>query len=211
MPLRASAGLMLSADPQLATVDVGKLHHALLLQHWTLIVRSGIIDPVLLLDAVHGAAIRLSRARRPWPSVLGPASALLTTLVRLNWAMLSPTTLQTDLHTRLDMQQHGPALLAQEAKDASIRWSDRQACHGRGLPAEPLLWHPLHRVHARLTHPLDKFALANTAALGQWTQATMHSRGAAETPWCPRCQELGSQVMGTQRHRLLECPYWSVE
>jgi len=120
------ATLMLN-DASGGTSDPAYDAHCLCIKHWAMAVWERWQPPQLMEYTFAAAAERLHTATRtPWDMVTGPASALIATLWRLGWCVLSPTTFVDDHGLQLCCSVDPPAFIADRAKESVRRWQGRK-------------------------------------------------------------------------------------
>ena len=74
---------------------------------------------------------RVTKSSRPWSLVTGPAAALLCTLNRVGWKVLSASSLVTDTGRAIDLHVDPPIVVARcmEAAVRRWRWSNMAELH----------------------------------------------------------------------------------
>ncbi len=184
----------------------------------------------LLNHMVTRARLALTKARKVWSVVKGPASATVATAARLGWTVHGATSITTDDGVHLDLTLDPPITITHHVVEAVRRWQWRRvadkfpalaAPHGSPQPRVDVA--PIRRLLAR-DRPAEAWLAHHRAALssavcgGQWPQARLHSAGLVDHPHCMLCfreaeeaQRSGAHVdwgtvpHGTAIHRIAEC------
>ncbi len=167
------------------------------------------------------ARLKLSRSRRIWANVHGPAAAAVATAARLGWTMVSTRTIEWDDGSSLDLACDPPVVIGDRVHDAVRRWQCRRisaAILGAGLvnrmTLEPIrkLVHGVGRPEGFIRQ--HRAALRSAACGGQWPQARLFAAGLADDPGCQLCKAHGPPgeppPKGTLKHRLI-CPYLKLD
>ena len=142
------------------------------------------------------AKVRLVQVKIIWNAVFGPAAALVATLKRLQWEMLSATDFCTDDAVRVNLKVDSPACVVGLVSDSVARWRWRRIADklpalnvdGFGVGAE---WGPVASVlnckDSEQWGPEHKGALKSLIMGRQWTQQRRHKAFKEETDLCQLC------------------------
>ena len=182
---------------------------------WSLAVWESWIPPLVLDRLVAATQRRLSTAKRIWTVVYGPAAALVASLARLEWKVVSATCFTTDEGIDLDLVRDSPGYVRGVVGKSVERWrwrrvDDRYPPLRDGSAGVGAWWKPILIV---LKEPCtDTWTYQHKAALKsaiigrQWPQQRLKQASLVEDGSCQLCIGLGSgPAMGTLLHRL-ECP-----
>jgi hypothetical protein len=217
-----SVGLKLRALGQPACADPSVVHHGDIVQHWATAVWTG-SPPLAILEAcLKRAVVKLGLLRHPWPHASDPAQVFWLSLRRLGWRTQGARRIVTDFGLTLDLLRIAPKAVAELAKQAAQRWSDRAAL--RRLPgvgaagaagagadgawAAPVFWMGLlpnltgqkgldwtqHHMHM----------LRSIVSGSCWCQARQFRVGVSSAADCRLCG-----ARGTLWHRRYGCPAWA--
>ena len=207
------------ADPAFAA-------HADPVVNWAEAVWEGRMALEWMQKTVARAKVELTKARRQWAVVKGPAAAVVATLARLGWTMIDAVKVYTDKREEVDFQQDPPARVKQLIHESVRRWRWRLAGmvvgEGREGWTDGPVWKPLADLisKGRWTDPVhgpredgvvglaksgEQAALRSALVGGQWPQVRLHVAGLVEEPYCVLCRAQGVETLGTLTHRIYEC------
>ena len=169
----------------------------------------------MLSHLISSAQKRLTKRGPKWCLVYGPAAALVLTLRRLNWIIVSATEFISDDGVRVDLKVSSPCYVCNLVSSAVSRWRWRRIedkfpalqSGGLGLGAA---WRPIAAAlrvkDSEDWGPEQKGALRSLLAGRQWTQQRLHRAGLVDSCVCRLCLDMhdGNQV-GTLLHRCF-CP-----
>jgi len=127
--------VLLALDSCGATADPAFDAHALPLRTWALAYWQQWQAPVVLDAALCAAVASLqAAARTPWDKVAGPVSALVASVWRLGWSIISPQVFRDDLGRTIDVTIESPAQVGILARRSVRRWQlSRLAQHHPAL------------------------------------------------------------------------------
>ncbi len=173
------------------------------------------------------ATLRLTKARRVWAAVCGPAAATLASAARLGWTVSDAFSFTTDRGRVLDLLQDPPCEVRREVHAAVERWRWRLADrHLAGLDANGdgsgALIGPVRKLLRPAALACDwtrgyQSALRSVLTGRQWPQARLYAAGLADHPSCQKCTAEGrladpnavgaapSPPAGTLWHRVCDC------
>ncbi len=105
--------------------------HVDVVQHWAQAIWNSWLPEAALMKSLAYARDRVTKSSRPWSLVTGPAAALLCTLKRVGWKVLSASSLATDVGRTLDLHVDPPIVVARcmEAAVRRWRWSNLAELH----------------------------------------------------------------------------------
>ena len=100
--------------------------------------------PIKLLQTmVADAHYRVSKAKRPWQVVTGPAAATVVTAARLDWTINDALSCTTDQGKLLQFDLDPPAVIVAEVDEAVRRWRWRAIERSASDPLHVLVCHPV--------------------------------------------------------------------
>ena len=207
----SSVALRLTASAQGRRFDPARVHHGEVVLQWATCIWEGYPRLHVLQTCLEGAAHHLHGRSYPWMAASDPACVFLLTMSRLGWAVRSATRLVTDQGLEVDMCMLAPRAVAELAKEATLRWSDREALrrHGGNLEggwSSPIFWNALTPVlEGRASEGWNqrhRAALVSVLANSHWPQQRQARHGLVLDSRCQIC--LGGA--GTLWHRRYECP-----
>ncbi len=184
---------------------------------WAKAVRAKMAPRAVMDRMVAKARWRLSRAKRIWASVYGPAAALVATAARLGWTVLNSTAIECDDGSSLDLGCDPPAVVGERVHDAVRRWQCRRIARvilGAGIGCRITLG-PLRKLLHGRDKPRNFFrqhrgALRSVLCGGQWPQARLFTAALADDSSCQlcgvHCTPVSEAPRGTLLHRL-QCPH----
>jgi len=127
--------VLLALDSCGATADPAFDAHALPLRTWSLAYWQR-WQPYCTLDSAFRGAVSTLQAtvRTPWDKVTGPVTALVATIWRLGWTVVSPQVFRDDLGRAVDVTVESPAQVGILARNSVRRWQlSRVARHHPAL------------------------------------------------------------------------------
>ena len=89
--------------------------------HWAQAIWNHWIPVHALQLSVDYARERISKTTRPWAVVTGPAAALICTLERIGWTIISATELESDAGRKLDLAIDPPVVIKRAVEAAARR------------------------------------------------------------------------------------------
>ena len=115
--------VLLAMDANGGTADPAFDAHTLPLKAWSLAHWQS-WQPVGALDSAfrHAAATLQTAVRTPWDKVTGPVSALIATVWRLGWTVISPHSFLDDRNRHIDVTVDSPAMVGILAHQSVRRW-----------------------------------------------------------------------------------------
>ena len=120
--------VLLTADAGGSRADPAFEAHAAPIKYWALAIWEKWQAPDLMAESFNHAAARLRKAKRSvWDLVAGPAAALIATLWRLEWTILSPTRFRTQAGLEVDLTLDSPAAVVFQVRTDVRRWQLEQA------------------------------------------------------------------------------------
>ena len=99
--------------------------HAIVALHWAQAIWNDWIPVPSLQASVDYATTRIGNAANPWSVVAGPAAALVCSLDRLGWRVVSATELAIDDGKSFDLKVTPPVVIKREVEEAVLRWGWR--------------------------------------------------------------------------------------
>lgn len=96
--------------------------HSSVAQHWAQAVWNTWLPTDDLQASVDYARSRIENAPQPWAVVTGPAAALICTLERLRWKVVSAVMLTTDEGKEVDLRVTPPIVVKRMVEAAVRRW-----------------------------------------------------------------------------------------
>ncbi len=204
----------------LAGADPAVAAHVDVLGQWADAVWEGWVPKPILEHTIAAARRKLSRARRPWATVAGPAAAAVATASRIGWRFEGATQLVTDAGDTIDLSLDSPAVLRAHVADAVERWRARRIeakyahLDSGGVGAGPELRPAIRLLKATSRgyawQSCHQAALRSAMTGTQWTQERKHRAGMVDEPDCQLCKANGTSETatpaGTAVHRIAECP-----
>ena len=88
--------------------------------HWAQAIWNQWLPPDTLQRSIDHARPRLANTTRPWSIVYGPAAALICTLERIGWEVVSATELNSDQGKYYDLTVD-PPIVTKRAVEAAVR------------------------------------------------------------------------------------------
>ena len=169
----------------------------------------------LLMKLVSSALVVVAAAKNQWSVVYGPASALVVTLGRLGWEVISAVEVVDDLVLTICFEKHSPAWVLGKVRESVHRWRWRRVeavhsaalgkCRGNGPLWRPILG-ALNGKDSKNWGPKEKGALRSLVANRQWPQQRLHAAGMVSDSTCKLCRDMpNGSVPGTLLHRHV-CP-----
>jgi len=120
--------VLLALDSSGGCVDPAFEAHVLPVKSWALAHWQHWQADKILSDAFFAAARKIRQAKRSvWDAVAGPAAAVVATLWRLGWTLLSATRFVTDSGGHVDVTRDSPAAVALAVRDSVRRWQFAKA------------------------------------------------------------------------------------
>ena len=136
------------------------------------------------------------------------------TAKELGWKWLAWQTFLSRDGLKVDVRTTCPMDVAAMAKkDAEAATWEKwvQADERRAVFAPGPLIEPVERWFRRPRRGKGAPAAAQAVAAGLWPQERCQKRWIANSPFCLECLKLGKYLVGDARHRMAECPSYSVE
>ena len=90
--------------------------------HWASAVWEGWMPVEWLQRTLKNARVELTRAKRQWFVVKGPAAAVCATLARIGWTMVDATTAYTDRDLEVSFLKDSPAMVKRLVRESVRRW-----------------------------------------------------------------------------------------
>ena len=87
--------MMIADGSKTGRADPAFPEHTDVVHHWALAVWNVWVPKTTLQVCLNYARTRIDRAKQPWNAASGPAAALLLTLKRVGWEVVSATKLKT--------------------------------------------------------------------------------------------------------------------
>ena len=155
------------------------------------------------------AKLELTKAKRQWAAVKGPAAAMVATLARLGWTVVDAARVYTDKREEVDFVKDPPARVKQHINDSVRRWRWKLAglVVGEGPEGwtDGPVWKPVADLISRgkWRDPVDgtqeggvvsfkrvgeQASLRSAFVGGQWPQVVFHTSGLLEEPFCELCR-----------------------
>ncbi len=211
------AVLALADDRPGQSLDPAYDAHRLPIARWAEAVYSKWADRNAMRDAMERERTRLTRARRPWAAVRGPAGAVLATAERIGWRFVDAEHLVTDRGRLFDLTADPPCVVAREAHEAVARWRWRRLCLSSGCPGGDdheggAVCLAVARAMLRPAARSGSWTAAHQAALrsalvnGQWPQYRLYKAGMVDSPFCQLCAMCGISREGAGDHLLVAEP-----
>jgi len=115
--------VLMVTDSAGGSIDPAYDAHCLPIKHWATAYWERWQPGQLLAQSFEAAAVRVADAvRSPWDVVTGPAAALIASLWRVNWDVLSPAVFVDDLGRCVDCRRDSPAYIVERMKESVRRW-----------------------------------------------------------------------------------------
>ena len=150
----------------------------------------------------------MAKCKRPWQVVKGPAGAVVATLRRIGWRVISPVKWETHVGV-VHVCKTCPKSIAKLVDQATEMWLWREVA-GKNPTfdgfASGALMKPILRLLREPSTPdwseKHKGQLRSIVAEGQWPQARLFRAGLVDDPSCVAC----GHPAGTMHHRFWDCP-----
>ena len=90
--------------------------------HWACAVWERWMPLEWLQSSLSKAKLDLTRAKKQWAVVKGPAAAVCATLARIGWTMVDVTTAYTDRNVEVSFLKDSPAMVKRLVQESVRRW-----------------------------------------------------------------------------------------
>ena len=114
--------MMIADGSKTGRADPAFPAHTNVVHHWALVVWNEWVPTPTLQVCLNYARTRTDRAKQPWSAANGPASALLLTVKRVGWEVVSATELISDRGKRLNLTVDPPVVIKRAVEAAVRRW-----------------------------------------------------------------------------------------
>ena len=121
--------ILLTADADTGTVDPAFDAHVLPLKFWSLAIWEQWRSNEELSNAVANVRAKLQSCKSAWAVCTGPIAALLASVSRIGWTMLSHSSFLDDRGQKLDLCLDPPAVITRAAQDSVRRWRLARVAH----------------------------------------------------------------------------------
>ena len=155
--------------------------------------------------------VKLTRSKRPWGQVAGPAGAVVLNLKLLNWKVKSAFEWQTDEGDLLDIRLEAPSSMKKLIRKAIERhiwrkWArEGSAENDTRTRDEEGYWMDEARTWTngggKDWTKLQSACLSSMMCGSQWPQAMLYEAGIVDDPLCQACL----RAPGTTNHRNWDC------
>ena len=138
--------------------------HTSVAQHWAQAVWNTWLPTDDLQASIDYARGRIEKCPQPWAVVTGPAAALICTLERLRWKVISAVRLITDEGKEVDLRVTPPIVIKRMVEAAVRRWrwrnvAEAHPCPGRGLQLRADLHAPwIQEERQRVERDAERYA-----------------------------------------------------
>ncbi len=181
-----------------AAVDPAFAAHAEPLCTWTEAVWCNWAQRSAMDRAVAAARLRLTRARRPWAVVRGPAAAAVATAARLGWDLKDAVTVVMHDGNILRLDKEAPKAVLARVREAVARWRwmriENSYPHldhggaGRGIHIDPVVKLASRDIPDEGWGRAQRAALRSAFSRGQWPQVRLARAGLATSTTCKFCE-----------------------
>jgi hypothetical protein len=185
--------MMLADGSKKGRADPAFEAHTSVALHWAQAIWNEWIPVATLQASVDYAEARIRDAANPWSVVAGPAAALVCSLDRLGWRVVSATELETDDGKTLDLRVTPPIVVKREVEEAVQRWRWRNvgtahpSLHGVGCDFEPIFKLLNSKRNDATWNPELRSMLKSVVANRQFTQSRCFQCGWVKHPKCLFC------------------------
>ena len=110
-------------DGQYGTLDPAFDAHTLPTKQWAQAIWDNTYSQTELSQAIRLARLKINNAKgSPWTVVTGPAAAVLLTMQRIGWTLLSPYTATDDRGQRWHFSEDSPAAISKAVQNSVRTW-----------------------------------------------------------------------------------------
>ena len=95
--------MMLADGTKTGKADPAFAAHVEVVQHWAQAIWNQWLATPLLQNSLNHARAKVAASPQPWRVVYGPAAALICTLERIGWTIISATELESDVGRKFDL------------------------------------------------------------------------------------------------------------
>ena len=198
--------MMIADGSKTGKADPAFEAHTSVAQHWAQAVWNSWMPEEDLQASIDYARSRIDKAQQPWSVVTGPAAALVCTLDRLQWRVVSAVLLITDEGREVDLRITPPIVVKKMVEAAVRRWRWRNVAEAhpslhKGCNFEPIFKLIGSKRNDEGWNPFLRGMLKSVVANRQFPQSRCHQAGWVQHPKCIFC--LHTEVTGEQLHAKL--------